>query len=249
MRIGGVSVGKVKSIELAPADKRVERQGHDRGGDRDRARVRADLHRRAGDPAPEDAARRDVRRAHLRHQARTSRGRRSRWAPRPTSPTREPRTSDAIPEGGTLGVGQTEDATQIDEIFNALDKQTRTAFQQLAGRTPPSRSTAAASTSTTPSATSARSSPTPRTCRRPRAARRTALQGLVRDTGTVFDAPQRARPGARRGDHGLRPDLRRARLREPGARARPSRSCPTFQHESRATLAAARPASRPTRGR
>ena len=39
----------------------------------------------------------------------------------------------AIPEGGTLGVGQTKDATQIDEIFNALDKQTRDGLPGLAG--------------------------------------------------------------------------------------------------------------------
>ena len=35
----------------------------------------------------------------------------------------------SIPEGGTLGISRTKEATQIDEIFNALDSQTRTAFQ------------------------------------------------------------------------------------------------------------------------
>jgi ABC-type transporter Mla subunit MlaD len=35
-----------------------------------------------------------------------------------------------IPEGGHLASTQVQDATQIDEIFNALDKETRTAFQQ-----------------------------------------------------------------------------------------------------------------------
>ena len=72
---------------------------------------------------------------------------------------------ESIPEGGTLGIAQTRNATQIDEIFNALDTETRTAFQHWQ-QTPPSRSRAAASTSTTRSATSARSSPTPTTCSR-----------------------------------------------------------------------------------
>jgi virulence factor Mce-like protein len=35
-----------------------------------------------------------------------------------------------VPDGGELGVGQTEDSTQIDEIFQALDEETRTAFQR-----------------------------------------------------------------------------------------------------------------------
>ena len=51
VRIGGVSVGKVKSLELAPDRQADQRPGHDRGRDRDRARVRADLERRPGDPA------------------------------------------------------------------------------------------------------------------------------------------------------------------------------------------------------
>ena len=37
VRIGGVSVGKVKAIELAPPEYRVSGQRHDRGDDRDPA--------------------------------------------------------------------------------------------------------------------------------------------------------------------------------------------------------------------
>ena len=48
------------------ADRRLR---HDRGRDGDPARVRADLDRREGDPAPEDAPRRDLRRADLGHRA------------------------------------------------------------------------------------------------------------------------------------------------------------------------------------
>ena len=69
-----------------------------------------------------------------------------------------------VPDGGELKVGQTEESTQIDEIFQALDDETRTAFQRwmqnsaiaVEGR---------GSTSTTPSATSGRSPPMrPRFC-------------------------------------------------------------------------------------
>ena len=37
---------------------------------------------------------------------------------------------ESIPEGGSLGVQRTEEATQIDEIFNALDDETRSSFQR-----------------------------------------------------------------------------------------------------------------------
>jgi ABC-type transporter Mla subunit MlaD len=37
---------------------------------------------------------------------------------------------EPIREGGQLAFSQTKDATQIDEIFNALDEETRTAFQE-----------------------------------------------------------------------------------------------------------------------
>ena len=57
VRIGGVSVGKVKQLELPPGGQRDPRD------DRDRPGVRADLRGHAGDPAPEDAARRDLCRA------------------------------------------------------------------------------------------------------------------------------------------------------------------------------------------
>ena len=55
----GVSVGKVKAIELGD-------DGLRRRDDRARRALRADPRRHAGDPAPEDAARRDLRRAHAR---------------------------------------------------------------------------------------------------------------------------------------------------------------------------------------
>ena len=42
----------------------------------------------------------------------------------------EAETIEPIEEGGTLAVLQTRNATQIDEIFNALDDETREAFQR-----------------------------------------------------------------------------------------------------------------------
>ena len=64
-----------------PGALRPARRGlrHDRGDDRDRAAVRADLERRARDSAAEDAARRDLRGADLGHRA-GGRGRRRRTA-------------------------------------------------------------------------------------------------------------------------------------------------------------------------
>ena len=68
MRIGGVSVGKVKSVELAPPEDSLD--GQDLTGQRSRSsRSSRRSRRRTGDPPPEDAARRDLRRAHLRQQA------------------------------------------------------------------------------------------------------------------------------------------------------------------------------------
>ena len=113
------------------AGRAARRPGPDRGRDRDRARVRADLDRRPGDPAPEDAARRDLRRAHLRAPEPDAGGQpRSRSAPPPTTPTPRPRGSRRSPRAARSGVGQTENQVQIDEIFNALDEQTRASFQR-----------------------------------------------------------------------------------------------------------------------
>jgi ABC-type transporter Mla subunit MlaD len=93
----------------------------------------------------------------------------------------------SIPEGGSLGVGQTKDATQIDEIFNALDQRTRTAFRQwqanaavaINGRSVDLNDSLGNLGPFLGDATNVlhvlRS-------------QKTALQGLVRDTGTVFNA-------------------------------------------------------------
>jgi ABC-type transporter Mla subunit MlaD len=130
VRIGGVSVGKVKSIQLAPPGDRVN------GEDTTEAVIEID---------PQFAPISSNAHAILRQKTLlgetyvelTSGTNPNAKNAAPVSLGSAAHTSDAqsknvtpIPEGGTLGVGQTQNATQIDEIFNALDKQTRTAFQK-----------------------------------------------------------------------------------------------------------------------
>ena len=105
---------------------------HHPGDDRDRAPVRADLLGRAGDPALEDAARRDLHRADPRQPG--AAGADTERRPGPVGPIDVGQISggDAphpIPEGGHLAQTQVQDQTQIDEIFQGFDKPTREAFQ------------------------------------------------------------------------------------------------------------------------
>ena len=100
VRISNVSVGKVKDIQLGDGDRRG-------GDDRDRRQVRADPRGHAGDPAPEDAARRDLRRAHAREQGR----------------------AEACPRTASCRQAQVADSVQLDEIFRTFDPKTRAAFQ------------------------------------------------------------------------------------------------------------------------
>ena len=87
VRISGVPVGKVKTIE---PDKKTGRSNVD---DPARLALRAAALRRQGDPAPEDAAGRDLRRADARHQGGRTRSPRAvgcarRRSRRPSSSTR-----------------------------------------------------------------------------------------------------------------------------------------------------------------
>jgi phospholipid/cholesterol/gamma-HCH transport system substrate-binding protein len=129
VRIAGVSVGKVKDIELAPADKRV--------GGEDTTQATLEIEPQFA-PISSDA------RAILRQKTllgetyvELTSGTEPGGHQAPVALGAESGTSDSeaasmepIPEGGSLGVGQTKNATQIDEIFNALDKRTRTAFRR-----------------------------------------------------------------------------------------------------------------------
>ena len=129
VRIGGVSVGKVKAIDLAPADIRIE------GQDVTEAEIEIQ---------PEFAPISSDAEAILRQKTllgetyvELTSGNEPGDAGAPISLGAAANNSDAesasveaIPEDGTLGIGQTESQTQIDEIFNALDPQTRTSFQR-----------------------------------------------------------------------------------------------------------------------
>src|SRR2546423_8843686 len=186
VRIGGVSVGKVKGIQLAPADKRVG------GADTTQATIEIE---------PQFAPISSDARAILRQKTllgetyvELTSGTQPASQQAPVSLGAAGGTSDAttqnvhaIQEGGTLGIGQTKNATQIDEIFNALDKPTRVAFRRwqanaavaINGRSVDLNDSLGNLGPFLGDATNVlhvlRS-------------QRTALQGLVRDTGTVFNA-------------------------------------------------------------
>ena len=185
VRIGGVTVGKVQSIQLAPQDKRVN------GQDTTQATLEID---------PQFAPINSNARAILRQKtllgetyieltAGTKPGS-GQGVSLGSSGGGSPSSTQnvhAIPEGGTLGVGQTKDATQIDEIFNALDKRTRTAFQNwqahaavaINGRSVDLNDSLGNVGPFLNDATNVL---------RVLRSQRTALKGLVRDTGTVFNA-------------------------------------------------------------
>jgi ABC-type transporter Mla subunit MlaD len=128
VRIGGVSVGKVKTVQLAPPEDRVN------GKDTTEAVIEIE---------PQYAPIATDAKAILRQKTllgetyvELTSGSEPDGNPAPValgSAASATDTADhpieSVPEGGSLGLGQTVEATQIDEIFNALDEQTRTAFQ------------------------------------------------------------------------------------------------------------------------
>jgi ABC-type transporter Mla subunit MlaD len=129
VRIGGVSVGKVKSISLADPEYRVN------GKDTTEAEIEIE---------PEFAPIAEDSRAILRQKTllgetyvELTSGTETGDDAAPVSLGAAANVSDAeaesveaIEEGGSVGVGQTQEATQIDEIFNALDEETRASFQR-----------------------------------------------------------------------------------------------------------------------
>ena len=139
VRIGGVSVGKVKSLELAPADRRLEGQ--------DVTEIEMEI-------KPEFAPLATDSRAILRSKTllgetyvELTSGTNPKDSGAPVALGAAANNTDAetegveqIPEGGWLGVESQDDLnpdpalienqTQIDEIFNALDTETRASFQR-----------------------------------------------------------------------------------------------------------------------
>ncbi|MDQ3729616.1 MAG: MlaD family protein [Actinomycetota bacterium] len=131
VRIGGVSVGKVKETGLAPPNARID------GNDTTAAVIEIE---------PQYAPISDDARAILRQK--TLLGETYIELTSGTEPTSDGEVAQvslgaqaaasdsdvvapqALEEGGTLGVGRTVEANQIDEFFNAIDDETRESFQR-----------------------------------------------------------------------------------------------------------------------
>jgi phospholipid/cholesterol/gamma-HCH transport system substrate-binding protein len=239
VRIGGVSVGKVKEISLAPMDMRVNGQDTTEAVieiDPKFAPISADaramlrqktllgetyVELTAGTEPPEGTASEDA-------PALVSLGETTQAAGIDTS------AMEAIPEGGTLGVGQTREATQIDEIFNALDEETRTSFQRW-------QASAAVAIKDRgldfndalgnlgPFLTDA--SDVVDILER----QKVALKGVVRDTGTTFKALNSRNEEFAQMITGTRNTFE-ALASEEEALAETFEVLPTFQRESRATF-------------
>jgi phospholipid/cholesterol/gamma-HCH transport system substrate-binding protein len=232
VRIGGVSVGKVKEVGLAPIDKRIE------GNDTTEAVIEI---RPEFAPISEDAQ------AILRQK--TLLGETYVELTSGTEPGSTDNVSlgaaagvseaeaeevDAIEEDGTLEVTSTRNATQIDEIFNALDPETRTAFQQwqqsasvaVQGR---SLDLNDAFGNIGPFITDASS------VLEILRSQKDSVRGLVQDTGEVFDAlseRDQALAGAITGSEATFGALADA----DDALAESFQILPSFQRESRLTL-------------
>jgi phospholipid/cholesterol/gamma-HCH transport system substrate-binding protein len=183
VRIGGVTVGKVKTIELAPADQRVH------GQDTTEATIEI---------SPEFAPINSDARAILRQKtllgetyveltSGTNPNEPVSLGPSGGGSGSEKEQAHSIPEGGTLGVGQTKDATQIDEIFNALDKRTREAFQRWQANAAVAVNGRSVDLNDSLGNLGPFLSDATNVLRVLRS-QRPALQGLIRDTGTVFQA-------------------------------------------------------------
>ena len=235
VRVGGVSVGKVKSVELAPPSERV--------GGYDTTAATIEIEPQFA-PISSDA------RAILRQK--TLLGETYVELTSGTEPGQdsapvalgaatsvsdaEAEDIDSIEEGGTLSVTRTENATQIDEIFNALDEETRTAFQRwqenaavaIDGRGVDLNDTFGNIGPFVGDASEILSA-----LRR----QKVALKGLVRDTGTVFGAlseRDQELAGAITGSEATFGAL----ADSDEALAESFQILPTFQRESRLTLEA-----------
>jgi phospholipid/cholesterol/gamma-HCH transport system substrate-binding protein len=233
VRIGGVSVGKVKEIELAPPDKRVN------GKDTTEAVIEIE---------PEFAPISNDAEAILRQKTllgetyvELTSGTNPGEQAAPVALGAAANVSDAqskevesIPEGGTLGVSQTEEATQIDEIFNALDEETRTSFQRWQANAATAIDGRGLDLNDAfgnlgPFLTDA--SDIIDVLGR----QKEALKGVVRDTGKVFEAlteRDQQLAGVVTGTD----DTFDALASEDQALAQTFQILPTFQRESRATL-------------
>jgi phospholipid/cholesterol/gamma-HCH transport system substrate-binding protein len=237
VRIGGVSVGKVKSIELGPADVRL--------GGRDVAAAELEIEPEFA-PISKDAS------ATLRQKTvvgetyveltsgtEPSSGDGELLAaishgdavdlPQGVEPEGEP-----LEEGGSLGVQQTREATQIDEIFNAFDEETRRAFQEW------QQSSAVAIQDRGLELNDALGNLAPFITDASDtldilATQDQALRGLIRDTGIAFEAMSERRHELTEAIRGQKNTFE-GLAAEDRALAEIFQILPTFQRETRATL-------------
>ena len=233
VRIGGVSVGKVKAIELAPPEFRVN------GKDTTAAEIEIE---------PEFAPISDDASAILRQKTllgetyvELTSGTEPGQKEAPVALGAAANVSDAeadsiesVPEGGTLGIQRTEEATQIDEIFNALDDETRSSFQRWQSNAAIAIDGRGVDLSDSfgnlgPFVTDASE------IIDILGTQKAALKGLVRDTGGVFEAlteQDQALAGAIVGSDNTFAAL----ASQDDALAETFQIFPTFQRETRATL-------------
>src|SRR5687767_6852853 len=238
VRIGGVSVGKVKAIEAAPPEVRL--QGRDVAQaeieiEPEYAPISADaqailrqktllgetfIELTSGtEPGDDPGAGTAKAQVALGDSAEDVAG-----APAP----------EALEEGGSLEVGQTQEATQIDEIFNALDDETREAFQRWqASAAVAIRDRGLAFNDAlgnlAPFITDA--SDTLEIL----AGQEDALRGIVRDVGITFEALSARREELTEAIRGSKNTFE-GLAAEDVALAETFQILPTFQRESRATM-------------
>jgi phospholipid/cholesterol/gamma-HCH transport system substrate-binding protein len=227
VRIGGVSVGKVKSLEL-PEE-----------GNATRATIEIESEFA---PIAEDT------RAILRQKtllgetyveltpgSNTDEGAPVSLGAQGGATDAEAASVAAIPEGGHLSSTQVQNATQIDEIFNALDEQTRESFQRWQANAAVAIQDRGEDLNDAfgnlgPFITDA--SDVLETLNR----QKVALKGLVRDTGEVFAAltqHDQELAGVITNSN----DVFDALASEDRALAETFQIFPTFERESRATFA------------
>ncbi len=237
VRIGGVSVGKVKTVELAPPEYRVN------GKDVAAAEIelepqfapistdaRAILRQKTvvGETfveitaGTEPGAEGDGLLAAVSHGEAVD-------LPDGVEPAGEP-----LAEGGTLGVQRTQEAVQIDEIFNAWDEETRLAYQrwqQSAAVAIRDRSLAVndALGNLAPYVTDASDTLTIL------AEQEEALRGLIRDAGITFEALSSRRGELTEAIRGQKNTFEGLAAQDE-ALAETFEILPTFQRETRFTL-------------
>ena len=154
---------------------------------------------------------------------------------------------ETIPEGGHLANSQVENATQIDEIFNALDEETRRSFQRWQANAAVAIQDRGLDLNDAlgnigPFVSD--SSDVLETLNR----QKVALKGLVRDTGTVFEALT-ARDQELASVITNSNETFDALATQERSLAEIFQILPTFQRETRADLRFASTSSRRTRAR